>query len=454
MRKLDKKNKTFIIALSVLAILLFAAIIVFIFVTIGKTTIKYNIDNGTVIYNANGELVAINEDTYAKRNVFDKYYVLVNEKKVSVGSKPVFYNQKTRELKLLGNFYEISKNGNVSKLSGETIIDNASKSRIFKLSDRKYLVVSAVIRTEDNSLHTNDYLLIDIDKAGNAYLYNNKISIKTFSDLNIITDGYTFDVSDEFVIIEGEKIDLAKIGGSTNEHVRVDDSNEGNIEGGGSGNGGAGEGNNGGNNTIVNDIVEPEIVEKYVSRKTTITGIDTTEKEIKIEYVVYDPFAEYEEVYVNLYDNNHTFVGKYNLGLALTNQTIESLKAQTEYSLEFYYSYKEEDGTIREVQFDTAKVTTKNIKASLTLEKVSDSVVRYILIVEGGYRLDSANVEMYIDDVLVGKDEVNTVQAASKGGYKGTIDYEGTGEFVTLKLTDCIYNGADTLIEASYKYKF
>lgn len=452
MRKLDKKNKTFIVALSALTIIVLVIMIGFIIVKIGKTTVKYDILSGSFVYNSSEELVSIKDKTYAKRNVFDNYYVVLNDEKINVGSKPVFYNERTRSLKLLGTFYEIAKNGEVKKYNGETTIDSVNTPRLFKIADRRYLVVASVIRTDDNSLHANDYLLVDIDKAGNAYLYNNSVNIKTFSDLVIVTDGFRFDVSREYLIIDKETIDLAKVNGSTNEHDRtiVED-------GEGDGNGGNGNGNGAGEEenpaTPTNEKLEPEIIEKYVSRKTTITGIETTDSEIKIDYVVYDPFNEYEEVYVNVYANGN-LVGKYNLGLALTSLTISSLKAYTYYDLDFYYSYHDETGTLKTIKFDTAKIMTKKIKASLSLEKVSDSVVRYILIVEGGYRLDSASVEMYIDDKLVGTDEVNTAQAASNSGYKGSITYEGTGDFVTLKLTNCIYNGEAMDIESSYKYKF
>ena len=446
MRKLDKKNKTFIIALSALTILVLAVIIGFIIVKIGKTTVKYDILSSSFVYNSSKELISIKEDAYAKRNVFDNYYVVLEDEKVSVGSKPVFYNERTREIKLLGTFYEVSKNGEVTKYNGETIIESVNTPRLFKISDRRYLVIAPVIRTDDNSLHANDYLLVDIDRAGNAYLYNNNVNIKTFSDLVLVTDAFRFDVSREYLIIDKETIDLAKVNGSTNEHDRTIIDN-----GDGDGNGGEGEGGNPA--TPENEVLEPEIIERYVSRKTTITGLETTDKEIKVDYVVYDPFNEYEEVYVNVYANG-ALVGKYNLGIALTSLTISSLKAYTNYSLEFYYSYRDDAGILRTIQFDTAKVMTKKIKASLSLEKVSDSVVRYILIVEGGYRLDSASVEMYIDDKLVGTDVVNTTQAATESGYKGSITYEGTGDFVTLKLTDCIYNGEAMDIESSYKYKF
>ena len=447
MRKLDKKNKTFIIALSALTIIVLVIIIGFIVVKIGKTTVKYDALSGSYVYNSSKELIAITENTYVKRNVFDNYYVVLDKERVNVGSKPVFYNEKTRSVKLLGTFYEIAKNGEVTKFTGETSINSVSVPRLFKIADRRYLVIAPVIRTDDNSLHANDYLLVDIDKAGNAYLYNNSVNIKTFSDLVIVTDSFRFDVSREYLIIDKETIDLAKVNGSTNEHDRTI------IEDDGSNGNGDGSGDIENPAAPNNEVLEPEVIERYVSRKTTITGIETTDNQIDINYVVYDPFNEYEEVYVNVYSNGK-LIGKYNLGLALTSQTISYLKAYTYYNLEFYYSYHDENGELKTIQFDTAKVMTKKIKASLSLEKVSDSVVRYILIVEGGYRLDSASVEMYIDDKLVGTDVVNTTQAASKSGYNGSISYEGTGNFVTLKLTNCIYNGEAMDIDSSYKYKF
>ncbi len=451
MRKLDTKNKTFIFALSALTFIVLGIIVVFIIVKISKTTIKYEIKDGTYVYNESGELVTINEETYAKKNVLDKYYVMLDGKKEYVDSKPVFYREKTRELKLLGTFYEIANNGEINKFSGETIIESSGNSRLFKIADRKYLVVASVIRSEDNSLHTNDYLLVDIDKAGNAYLYNNNVNIKTFTDLELVTDGFHFDVSREYLIINNEQIDLAKVNGSTNEHSRekvepVED------EGGGNGNGG---GNDQPEETPFipkNTIIEQEIVQKYIARKTTVTGIETTENDLKINYVIYDPFSEYDEVYVNVYTNG-SLIGKYDLGINSTSFVVNELKAHTRYNLEFYYTYKNDNDELVTVKFDSASVETKNIKASLSLEKTSDSVVRYILIVEGGYRLDSAIVEMYIDDTKVGSDVVNTSQAASASGYKGSISFEGTGDFVTLKLTNCIYNGEAIDIESSYKYK-
>ena len=458
-RKLDKKNKIYIAVLSIFVIVVLIIVLSFIFYKIRETNIKYEIDSGSYAYNTAGELVNALEDTYAKKNLLGKYQAVIDKEKVNLGSNAVIFNERLREVKLLGTFYEITKNGEVNKLKGETEINSTAVSRVFKIADRKYLVVSSSVRSEDSSLNASDYLLIDIDKAGNAYLYNNKINIKTFSDLKIITEGFTFNVNEEKLLIEDEVIDLAKINGSTNEYKKEETPDSENDvknddDGTDAGNAGAQQGNNiyQEPEKRVETITETVTVDKYVARRTTIMSLETTTSEIKINYIVYDPLTEYQEIYVNV-SSNGNFINKYLLSEALTSHTISDLKANTNYRLDFYYSYADASGNVQNILFDTAMTKTKNVNASIAIEKVSQNVVRYVLKVEGGYKLDSAKVVMYIDGEEITSDSVNTANAASKDGYKGSITFDGTGEFVTLKLTDCFYNGAPIDIDATYKYK-
>ena len=453
-RKLDTKNKIYIVALSIFTIIVLIIVLSFIFFKIKEVNIKYQVDSNSFVYNTSGELINIEDDTYAKKNLLGKYYILDNKEKISVGTSPVIFNEKHREIKLLGTFYEITKNGEINKLKGETEINSTAVSRIFKIADRKYLIVSSNIRSQDGTLNVSDYLLIDIDKAGNAYLSNNKINIKTFSDLNLITDAFTFSVNEEKLLIEDETVDLAKINGSTNEYKKEEKTEEEKDDENSSGNAGEQSGTNIYNPVIKNEktIIETVTVDKYVSRRTTVMSLEETTSEIKINYIVYDPLTEYQEIYVNVY-NNGNFVNKYTLKEALTSQTISGLKANTTYRLDFYYSYLNESGNIQNILFDTAVVTTKNINASISLEKTSESIVQYILKIDGDYKLDSAKVALYIDDEYKAAETINTTEAISRDGYKGSITYDGNGEFVTLKLIDCIYNGAPISIDASYKYK-
>lgn len=472
MRKLNKKNKTYIIVLSVLTLLVLIAIIVFIGFKIKDLNTKYDIALGSVVYNNASEIVHIEKATIAKKNLLGNYFVINENEHINVGKAPVFFTSQTKELKLLGTFYEILKNGEVNKLKGETTVNSTASSRIFKIDDRKYLVIAPSIKSADGSLNASDYLLVNIDKAGNGYLFNNEVNIKTFSDLSIITDGYTFKVNEEKLIIDEEIIDLAKINGSTNEYQAPEDNSEssGNSTGDG-GSQGTGSGNQtgedtGGNNgdnqlpgngtqTIYPETPtekpDPEIIDKYVTRKTTVMSITTTADTADISYIVYDPFSEYKAIYV-VVSQGGTTLDTYDLEMAVTKHTISGLRANSEYQFDFYYAYVDESGVEQNVLFDSMIATTKNIKGNITLEKTSNNSVRYILRIDSDYVLDSANVAMYIDGELVTVDEVNT-SAASKDGFVSTIEFENTGEFVLLKLTDCIYNGASVEIDASYKYK-
>ena len=55
---------------------------------------------------------------------------------------------------------------------GETVIKSSVITKFYKLADRKYLVVDKDIKTSDGLLSTNEFLMIDLDKVGNATLVN------------------------------------------------------------------------------------------------------------------------------------------------------------------------------------------------------------------------------------------------------------------------------------------
>ena len=480
MRKLNKKNKTYIIVLSILTLIVLGAILVFIGIKIKQLSTKYSIAPVSVVYDSDNELLYIKDETYAKRDLLGRYYVMIGNEKKSVGANPVFFTSSTKEIKMLGTFFEILKNGEINKLKDETLVNSTAASRIFKIDDRKYLVIAPSIKSGDGSLNASDYLLINIDKAGNGYLFNDEINIKTFSNLEIITDGFTFKVNEEILVYDNEEIDLAKINGSTNEYVAPEETpsgdgsgsggGSGDSSGSGSGTGGSGSGSGtggsegsqgGGSSTIYPEDPgsestpvkpDPEIINKYVTRKTTIMSIETTANSADISYIVYDPFSEYNNIFVNIYEGE-TLLGTYTLEMALTKHTVKDLKANSEYRFDFYYSYNDDSGVAQNILFDSILAQTKNINGNITLEKVSANSVRYILRIDSDYTLDSANVAMYIDGELVATDVVNTAQAASKDGFASTITYEGSGSFVVLKLENCIYNGAPVEIDASYKYK-
>ena len=65
-------------------------------------------------------------------------------------------------------------------------------------------------------------LMVDLDKVGNATLTNHKVNLKTFSETEIVTSNYTFDIANEILTYGSDIIDLKKIIGSTNTYTKED----------------------------------------------------------------------------------------------------------------------------------------------------------------------------------------------------------------------------------------
>ena len=105
-------------------------------------------------------------------------------------------------------------------------------------------MIDSDIKTSDESLKTTNYLIVELDKQGNAILYNNSLNVKVFSATKLITTSYTFDIANELLIYENETVDLNKILGTTNQYKEE----EKNEDDSGSGSGGAG-GNSTGDGT-------------------------------------------------------------------------------------------------------------------------------------------------------------------------------------------------------------
>ena len=85
---------------------------------------------------------------------------------------------------MFGNFYQVLKGGDIKKISGNNRINNSSESQFYKIDDRKYLIVAKSITNNTGSLSTQDYLIVIIDKLGNALLLNNEINAKTINEMN------------------------------------------------------------------------------------------------------------------------------------------------------------------------------------------------------------------------------------------------------------------------------
>ncbi len=198
-----------------------------------------------------------------------------------LGTNGIIYNPSKDIMQLYGKYYEVTSSGedNVVVYEDETVI-RTTESKFLKIADRKYLIIDPVIKTENGSLNTKNYLIVELDKMGNATLLNNEVNLKTFEPTTIITSNFTFDIANEQLTISDQIIDLKKIIGSTNQYVKPEekpsdgednnpsDNNQGN-------NSGNNQGNTGGNTvvTLKKVVLTKDKLEEIIIMMTKILMI-------------------------------------------------------------------------------------------------------------------------------------------------------------------------------------
>ena len=202
------------------------------------------------------------------------------------------------------------------------------------------------------------------------------------------------------------------------------------------------------NYTFINNIHQTITNNKYVTHKTMVLDSKSDSNSITVSYMVYDPLTEFTSVYI-VVKLGESEVGRYTVDPASTTYDIKGLLPGQEYTLEFYYDFKD-NGNVVSQKFDEIKVKTKSVNGQITLDKVSANSVSYILKVDGS--IDYAKANLYIDDILVATDNNLNLELAKNGGYTGLFSYSGVGKIAKIVIEDATLNGANMGIIATYKY--
>ena len=298
-RKLGKKNIYLFILFSflVLLVVLLFAYIIYMAISYDKTA--YSVATGSFMYDVDTSYVLLETDAELKQKWDKHYYLYVKDEKTDMGTDVVVYNENDYLIYVYGTNYQIKTNGDV--VYSDKLIEVARNGTpsIYKLDDRKYLVVSSNIQTENKEIKTNDYLIVEIDKSGNALLLNNELNIKTLNTLILKTNSFSFDVANERLIIGENVVDLKKVSGSSNQYVEPvpeeeyeDDNNDNNSSGGAS----IGDTNttNGAGNTVITDKDE----KLNIVKSANLTSVVSYTSYIDVFYSIVDPKNEYVSVYL------------------------------------------------------------------------------------------------------------------------------------------------------------
>ena len=482
MRKYDTKNKRnigIIIVISVIIIVMFSLVIK---LFLGSDKEEYQVPSGTLVFDVDKTIIKLDSEGTIKTKWNNEYYLMYNDEDYELGDTAIAYNESTGEIYLYGKYYEVSAGDEIKVTSGETVIKSSALTKFYKLADRKYLVIDKDIKSSDGLLSTTDFLMIDLDKVGNATLTNHKVSLKTFSETVIVTSNYTFDIANEILTYGSDMIDMKKIIGSSNTYTKDDlvpeentggvggdgvtdvtdsatgtgegtgtGTGDGNGSGGGGGGGGAdgsGDGSESTNNTVIEEI-------KKASKNTSIVSVTTTTSTIDIDYVIYDPYSEYTSVYmeVNRGDNN---IETIYLKSTSTNYVISNnILPNTKYEIVFKCTYidPETGEEVRET-IDDISVTTKlpSIGIKVTSTSPRYNRVTYQITTDNSYAISSGVLTVFVN----GEEKFSEVITIN-GNTVGNIVIADVvdGDIIELKLDD-IKSGETTIkdLRASTTFKY
>ncbi len=277
------------------------------------------------------------------------------------------------------------------------------------------MLVDRQIVNEDRSINASNYLLVELDRMGNAKLSNNKLNLKTIAPTKLITSKYVFDIANEKLIYGKKEIDLKKIIASTNEYKPPKDEDE--NGGSGTGTGNAATDNNITNNTnatgtaagVVNgndnqgettDI--DEIKDKV--KMTSIVRVQEGLTQADIDYVVYDPYNEYKSVYAEIEKPGKIDVVY--LSKTDTHMVINGLTPNSEYKVNFIYTTADSEGIIKTNKFDevTLKTLTPVYKGYISRFSSYKHKLTYTVNLQSNYTIDTVNVtvKFYYQEVSDG----------------------------------------------------
>ena len=438
MRKYDIKNKRnigIIIGISVIIIIMFSLIIK---LFLSHDHREYLVDTGSLIFDKDKTIVKLDKSGIIKKKWNNDYYLTYNDKSILLGAAAISYNEDTGKIVLYGKYYEIGAGDDIVVTDGETEIKSSALTKFYKLADRKYLVIDKEIKTTDGLLSTTDFLLVDLDKVGNATLTNHKVSLKSFGGTTIVTSNYTFDVQNEILTYGSNKIDLKKIIGSSNTYTKeelIPEENKGsssdNITNIGTDKTENKPGDSSGENKPGTTVVE-EV--KKATKRTSVISTNSTTNKITIDYVIYDPKKEYTSVYMEVNEEGTNKIDTIHLTASDTKYEINNLFPNTKYNLTFKYSYLDEENNLKTDVFDNISVTTKKPKINLKVTNISNSNIKYLITTDNTYNIEKGTIKVFINNELVSSSTISI-----NGNTTESININPvSGDLIEIQITDVI----------------
>ena len=487
MRKLNGKNKLYIAIFSIIILIIIGILIVSLSLSQNKLKTVYNVSSNSVVFDSDTNLI----DTSSGGEVAKKwddafYYIDSDDISYELGKTSVIYEKSKDEIQIFGDNHQVYSNGSIVKNNNMTVVTEIKKTSFYKLSDRVYLIISPEIYNNDKSIFTSKYLIVYIDKKGNASVLNDSINLKTINPMNLVFDNYTFDIANEKLLIKDEVIDLKQINGSTNEYVKKEEKDEVKTEINVDMKDFVNKYNNLVNsfqqyaeNTVLNvgsnqPITNNNVVinnssgsssnsgnkvnnNLNIMKKVSLRGAISYPSYIDVTYIVSDIEDKYQAVYLlvtGVIDDVQT-TEKIILDKYASTYRINGLSPKHEYSISLGYveRIKGVDGNYvaQDSIEDVINVRTTKSDVLLQVEKVSKGYVYFNVKMLKNYALESGKISLYGDGIYLSSVPIITNEALKVNGFSSKIPL-ANGNIMELRLEDAIYSGK--YVDLNVKKKF
>lgn len=486
MKKLNLKNKIFIFIFSLIILGIIAILIVSVRLSNNNgsnTSSIYNVSTNSVIYSEKMLLVETKLGGEIKKSWNNNYfYTDIENKTTDLGKKSIAYEKSIEKLYIFGTSYYVSESSDVTKNDNDIVIDDLNKTGFYKLDDREYLITSSDIYNDDKTIYTNKYLIVTLDKQGNASFTNDVINVKTINPMKIMFDKYIFDIANEKLMINDNIIDLKLIGGSTNEYVAKSEEQEyeeadmtefissynklvndfkkyvdnENLK-------------SSSNKQIVNNTIVTQAVKKdennkaktvqnktSIPKRVSLRGTISYPTYIDVTYLISDPEEKYQAVYLLItgYINGKETTEKIILDKYDTKYRIIGLEMKNEYSISLGYVDTVINGDTIEL-YDTIEdvinVRTTGCDAKINIEKISKGYVYFNFKMSEKYAIESGKIVLYSNDNAGEYVNFNYKSALSEKGFSGKLKLEDSSIY-ELKLEDAVYNSNRVELDISNKF--
>ena len=398
-RKYDIRNKRNFIIILVIAIIIIGIFSLFIYKYKQAGKIAYNIKTGSILQDDKKNYFNIDEDAVLKVRWNGNYYLIYQDKKIGLGKKVMVFDTITNAMKLYGKYHEIQEDGKIVEIKDETTLANTSDTKFYKLDDREYLLIDRLITSSDKSIDASNYLLVELDRMGNAKLSNYKLNLKTINPTTLLTSKYSFDIANEILKYNKLEIDLKKIIGTTNQYKPEPEKKKTDEEPVQQPQQNTVVADATGNNQVVNDNTgggeEETSIEEIIAKTkaTSIIRISEGLTQVDVDYVVFDPYSEYKSVYATIVKNG--VAENIKMSATDTHMIFSGLNPDTAYNVKFYYTTidKETKETVT-TKFEEVTVRTKKPAYRVAINMISGikKNITYKVYLQEGYNISKINM--------------------------------------------------------------